>query len=69
MTTKRYISKAIRLAALFLMVLSVYAGYQAPTAVQDPAAASFRISVDVPLVVLHATVTDRQGSQIGRASV
>ena len=64
MTTKRYISKAIRLAALFLMVLSVYAGYQAPTAVQDPAAASFRISVDVPLVVLHATVTDRQGSLV-----
>ena len=25
---------------------------------------SFRISVDVPLVVLHATVTDRQGSLV-----
>ena len=31
---------------------------------QDPAAGSFRISVDVPLVVLHATVTDRQGSLV-----
>jgi VWFA-related protein len=46
------------------MVLIVYAGYQTPTAVQDPAAGSFRISVDVPLVVLHATVTGRQGSLV-----
>jgi VWFA-related protein len=61
---KRYISKAVRLAALFLVVPVVYGGYQAPTAVQDPAAGSFRISVDVPLVVLHATVTDRQGSLV-----
>jgi VWFA-related protein len=46
------------------MVLIVYAGYQAPTVVQDPAAGSFRISVDVPLVVLHATVTGRQGTLV-----
>jgi VWFA-related protein len=64
MRTKRYVSKAIRLAALLLMVLIVYAGYQAPTVVQDPAAGSFRISVDVPLVVLHATVTGRQGTLV-----
>jgi len=64
MTTKRYVSKAIRLAALLLTVVKVSAGYQAPTVVQDPAAGSFRISVDVPLVVLHATVTDRQGSLV-----
>ena len=62
---KRYISNAIRLAVLLPTILKVSAGYQAPTVVQDPAAGSFRISVDVPLVVLHATVTDRQGSFVG----
>jgi hypothetical protein len=38
-----------------------YAGEQAPPAGQDRDPESFRISVDVALVVLHATVTDRQG--------
>lgn len=64
MTTTSCISKAIRLLALLSMALIVYAGPQAPSPVQDPAAGSFRISVDVPLVVLHATVTDRQGSLV-----
>jgi VWFA-related protein len=64
MTTKRHVSKTIRLAALLFIVLIVYAGHQSPPAVQDSAANSFRISVDVPLVVLHATVTDRQGSLV-----
>jgi VWFA-related protein len=39
------------------LALTAHARYQAPAAGQNP----FRISVDVPLVVLHATVTDRQG--------
>lgn len=43
---------------LALLVPAAYA--QAPAPSQDP----FRISVDVPLVVLHATVTDRQGSLV-----
>ena len=38
-----------------------YAGHQAPPAPQDRDSGPFRISVDVALVVLHATVTDRQG--------
>jgi VWFA-related protein len=37
-----------------------YAAYQNPPAGQG----AFRISVDVPLVVLQATVTDRQGSVV-----
>ena len=54
-------AKAIALPALLLIVLAGYAGYQAPPAAQDRDSGSFRISVDVALVVLHATVTDRQG--------
>src|ERR1019366_3677607 len=46
---------------LLLTVLLGYAGYQAPPARQDRDSGPFRISVDVALVVLHATVTDRQG--------
>jgi VWFA-related protein len=46
------------------MVLVCYAGYQAQPASQSPEPGSFRISVDVALVVLHATVTDRQGSLV-----
>jgi len=47
---------AIAIGLAFLALIA-YARYQAPAPSQDP----FRISVDVPLVVLHATVTDRQG--------
>ena len=47
--------KAIALPVLLLMMLTGYAGVQAPSS------ESFRISMDVALVVLHATVTDRQG--------
>ena len=65
MTTKRHISKTLRMAALLLTMAIACAAYQAPPVVQDPAANSFRISVDVPLVVLHATVTGRQGSLVG----
>ena len=57
-------ARAIGLAVLLLIVLVGYAAYQAPPAGQGPDPGSFRISVDVALVVLHATVTDRQGSLI-----
>jgi len=53
------VAKALALPALFLIARMACAGDQAPPARQDPGA--FRISVDVALVVLHATVTDRQG--------
>lgn len=58
---ERGVAKAIALPVLLLVVLAGYAGPQAPPAGQDRASGSFRISVDVALVVLHATVTDRQG--------
>jgi VWFA-related protein len=58
---ERGVAKAIALPALFLIVLAGHAGDQAPPAKQDRDSESFRISVDVALVVLHATVTDRQG--------
>jgi VWFA-related protein len=38
-----------------------YAGNQAPPPAQDRDSDPFRISMDVALVVLHATVIDRQG--------
>jgi Ca-activated chloride channel homolog len=56
---ERGVAKAIALPILLPIVLVGYAGYRAAPAKQD--SASFRISVDVDLVVLHATVTDRQG--------
>ena len=56
--------KAIALPILFLVVLAGHAGYQPPQAPQDREQGSFRISVDVALVVLHATVTDRQGGVV-----
>lgn len=58
---ERGVAKAAALPLLLLMVLMGYAGPQAPPAERDRASGSFRISVDVALVVLHATVTDRQG--------
>jgi Ca-activated chloride channel homolog len=53
--------KAIALPILFLAVLAGHAGYRVPQAPQDRDPGSFRFSVDVSLVVLHATVTDRRG--------
>jgi Ca-activated chloride channel homolog len=55
------VTRVIALAALLLIVLVGYAAYQGPPAGQSPAPGSFQISVDVALVVLQATVTDRQG--------
>ena len=54
-------SKAVALPAFFLVVLAGYPGYPAPPAPQDRNPESLRISVNVDLVVLHATVSDRRG--------
>jgi len=59
---ERGAAKAIAFPVLLLIVLAGYAGDQAPTQGQDRDAGSFRISVDVALVVLHATVTERDGA-------
>jgi VWFA-related protein len=56
-TIQRCVPKAISLA---LLVLVSYAAYQTPPAGQ----AAFKVSVDVSLVVLPATVTDRQGALV-----
>jgi VWFA-related protein len=45
---------------LALLSLIAYAGYQVP----PPGQSSYRITVDVALVVLQATVTDRRGSVV-----
>ena len=55
------VAKAMALPVLLLTVLVCAAGDQAPPAKQDHDADSFRLSVDVALVVLHATVTERDG--------
>jgi VWFA-related protein len=54
------VTKAVALPALLLIALTGHAGDQEQAVKQehDP---GFRIAVDVALVVLHATVTDRQG--------
>ncbi|MGD0012975.1 MAG: VWA domain-containing protein [Bryobacteraceae bacterium] len=54
-------AKVIALPVLLLAVLAGSAGQKAPPARQDSDSGSFRISVDVALVVLHAAVSDRQG--------
>ncbi len=56
---ERGVAKAIALPALFLVLLAGPVSLQAAPQDRDPE--SFRISVDVALVVLHATVTGRQG--------
>jgi len=57
---ERGVAKAIALPALFPILLAGLASAEALPAGQDRDA-GFRISVDVALVVLPATVTDRQG--------
>ena len=52
---------AARVIALPVLFLVGYAAYQAPSASQDRNSDSFRIAVDVALVVLHATVTEPDG--------
>ena len=58
---ERGAANAIALPTLLLILLMGYAGHQAPPAPQDRDSGPLRISVDVALVVLHATVSDRQG--------
>jgi Ca-activated chloride channel family protein len=58
---ERGAAKAIALPTLLLILLMGYAGHQVPPAPQDRDSGPLRISVDVALVVLHATVSDRQG--------
>ena len=58
---ERGMAKAIAPPLLLLFVLAGYAGHQVPLASPDQSPESLHISVDVALVVLHATVTDRQG--------
>jgi VWFA-related protein len=52
------------LPVLLLIAFVCYAGRQAQPAAQEPEPDAFRISVDVPLVVLHASVTDRHGAVV-----
>jgi VWFA-related protein len=54
------VARAIALPILLLSALAGNAGDQAPPAGQERDLGPLRISVDVALVVLHATVTDRQ---------
>jgi VWFA-related protein len=58
------VAQAMALPVLFLVVLACSADDQAPPARQDRDADSFRVSIDVALVVLHATVTDRAGGAV-----
>ena len=58
---ERGAAKAIALPTLLLIFLMGYAGDQTLSAPQDRDSGALRISVDVALVVLHATVSDRKG--------
>ena len=49
--------RALFVAACLVVLGGGYAGSQVPTASNGP----YRISVDVSLVVLHATVSNRKG--------
>jgi Ca-activated chloride channel family protein len=60
----RGVAKVIALPVLLLIVPAGYSGHQAPPARQDHGSESLRISVDVALVVLHATVSNRQGGLV-----
>ena len=55
------VAKAMALPVLLLTILVCSAGDQAPPAKRDCDEDSFRLSVEVAFVVLHAIVTDRQG--------
>ncbi len=57
---ERGVAHAIALPILLPIFLAGHAASQTPPAAQDPDS-GFRISVDVALVVMPATVTDRQG--------
>jgi VWFA-related protein len=55
------VTKAIALPVLLLFVLAGFAGQEAPPAGEDRDPGSILFSVDVAMVVLHATVSDRKG--------
>jgi Ca-activated chloride channel family protein len=57
-------ARVIGLPLLLLIALVAYAGQQAPPAGKDDDSESFRVKVDVALVVLHATVTDRESGVV-----
>jgi Ca-activated chloride channel homolog len=57
-------AKTVALPVVLLITLASYGGQQAPPAGQEPDSESFRIKMDVALVVLHATVTDRDGGLV-----
>src|ERR1035437_6348415 len=58
---ERGAAKAIALPTLLLIFLMGYARDRTLSAPQDRDSQPLRISVDVALVVLHATVSDRKG--------
>jgi VWFA-related protein len=58
------VARAIVVAALFLIVLAGHAEDQTPAAGEGSDSGSYRFSVDVALVVLQATVNDRQGNVV-----
>jgi len=58
---ERGVAKVVSLPVFLLIVAVGSGGDQAPPPAQDRDSGPFSISVDVDLVVLHATVTDRQG--------
>jgi VWFA-related protein len=58
------VARATALAVLLLISFVVCAGYQVQPLRPAPEPDSFRIAVDVALVVLPATVTNRQGSLV-----
>jgi Ca-activated chloride channel family protein len=58
------VMNAIRLTTILLMLQASYAADQEPPAGQAPDTGSYRISVDVALVVLQASVTDRNGRPV-----
>ena len=55
------IANALALAVLLLIGLVVDAKSQTPPAIDDQAPRPYQVSVNVDLVVLHATVRDRKG--------
>ncbi len=57
-------ARAITFPILLLIVLTGYAGAQAVPARQDDNSGPFRVSVDVALVVMQATVSDGQGGLV-----
>jgi Ca-activated chloride channel family protein len=58
---ERGAAKTLALPVLLLIFLGGPAGPQVPPSGKGPDSGSYRISVDVDLVVLHASVRDRQG--------